>query len=39
MWSYLQQNWFYNLRSDLLCAAQVTLALIPEAIAFSIIAG
>lgn len=39
MWSYLQQHWFYNLRADLLCAVLVALALIPEAIAFSIIAG
>ena len=36
---YLKQNWFSNLRGDVLSALVVALALIPEAIAFSIIAG
>jgi len=35
----LQQQWFSNLRPDLLAGIVVALALIPEAIAFSIIAG
>ena len=35
----LQQDWFANIRSDLLAGLVVALALIPEAIAFSIIAG
>jgi len=35
----LHQNWFSNVRSDLLAGLVVALALIPEAIAFSIIAG
>ncbi len=35
----LKQNWFSNLRGDLLAGLVVALALIPEAIAFSIIAG
>lgn len=35
----IQQNWFSNLRGDLLAGIVVALALIPEAIAFSIIAG
>lgn len=35
----LQQNWFSNIRGDLLAGMVVALALIPEAIAFSIIAG
>jgi len=34
-----QQQWFGNVRSDLLSGTVVALALIPEAIAFSIIAG
>ena len=33
------QSWFSNLRGDLLAGTVVALALIPEAIAFSIIAG
>jgi len=37
--SYLKQNWFANIRNDLLAGMVVALALIPEAIAFSIIAG
>ncbi len=35
----VQQNWFSNLRGDILAGIVVALALIPEAIAFSIIAG
>ena len=35
----LKQNWFSNIRGDLLAGLVVALALIPEAIAFSIIAG
>ncbi|SIS38621.1 SulP family inorganic anion transporter [Salimicrobium flavidum] len=35
----LQQQWFGNLRGDVLAGIVVALALIPEAIAFSIIAG
>lgn len=35
----IQQNWFSNTKGDLLSALVVALALIPEAIAFSIIAG
>jgi sulfate permease, SulP family len=35
----LRQEWFTNVRSDLLAGLVVALALIPEAIAFSIIAG
>jgi len=35
----LRQDWFSNIRSDLLAGLVVALALIPEAIAFSIIAG
>ena len=35
----LKNQWFGNIRSDLLAGAVVALALIPEAIAFSIIAG
>ena len=41
-WSFmnkLRQEWFSNIRSDLLAGLVVALALIPEAIAFSIIAG
>ena len=34
-----QANWFSNLRGDVLSGLVVALALIPEAIAFSIIAG
>ena len=34
-----QREWFFNTRQDLLAGAVVGLALIPEAIAFSIIAG
>lgn len=35
----LHRTWFFNLRGDLLAGMVVALALIPEAIAFSIIAG
>jgi SulP family sulfate permease len=35
----LQEQWFSNVRGDLLAGVVVALALIPEAIAFSIIAG
>lgn len=33
----LRQDWFSNVRNDLLAGLVVALALIPEAIAFSII--
>ncbi len=35
----LRQTWLFNVRGDLLAGLVVALALIPEAIAFSIIAG
>lgn len=35
----VHQNWFSNLRGDVLAGIVVALALVPEAIAFSIIAG
>ncbi|MEC9357034.1 MAG: SulP family inorganic anion transporter, partial [Pseudomonadota bacterium] len=35
----LRQTWLSNLRGDVLAGLVVALALIPEAIAFSIIAG
>ncbi len=35
----LQQQWFGNVRKDILAGILVALALIPEAIGFSIIAG
>lgn len=35
----LKRDWFSNVRSDLIAGIVVALALIPEAIAFSIIAG
>ncbi|MCR4378946.1 MAG: SulP family inorganic anion transporter [Rhodospirillales bacterium] len=35
----IKKNWFANIRGDLLAGMVVALALIPEAIAFSIIAG
>ena len=35
----LHQQWFSNIRNDLLAGLVVALALVPEAIAFSIIAG
>ena len=37
--SYLKRNWLGNMRNDALAGIVVALALIPEAIAFSIIAG
>ena len=39
MTNALKQNWFSNIRGDLLAGTVVALALIPEAIAISIIAG
>jgi SulP family sulfate permease len=39
MFNSIRQNWFSNLRGDLLAGIVVALALIPEAIAFSVIAG
>lgn len=39
MLSSLRQTWFFNVRGDLLAGVVVALALIPEAIAFSIVAG
>jgi len=35
----IRQDWFSNVRNDLLSGIVVALALIPEALAFSIIAG
>ncbi len=35
----LKTEWFSNVRADILAGIVVALALIPEAIAFSIIAG
>ncbi|MDX1803423.1 MAG: SulP family inorganic anion transporter [Alcanivorax sp.] len=35
----IQQEWFSNIRADVLAGMVVAMALIPEAIAFSIIAG
>src|SRR5690606_18550799 len=34
-----RQEWFFNVRADILAGMVVALALIPEALAFSIIAG
>ena len=39
MYETLRKNWFSNTRSDVLAGLVVALALIPEAIAFSVIAG
>lgn len=39
MFKSIHQNWFSNIRGDVLAGIVVALALIPEAIAFSIIAG
>ena len=39
VWENLRQEWFSNVRGDLLAGIVVALALIPEAIAFSTIAG
>ena len=38
-WNRQRRDWFGNIRGDLLAGLVVALALIPEAIAFSIIAG
>jgi SulP family sulfate permease len=38
-WQTIKQEWLGNVRGDLLAGIVVALALIPEAIAFSIIAG
>jgi sulfate permease, SulP family len=38
-WIRIKQEWFSNIRGDVLSGLVVALALIPEAIAFSIIAG
>ncbi|CAG20708.1 putative sulfate permease [Photobacterium profundum SS9] len=35
----VKKDWFFNVKGDLLAGLVVALALIPEAIAFSIIAG
>src|SRR5690625_553287 len=37
--SHLHSTWFFNTRRDVISGLLVALALIPEAIAFSIIAG
>lgn len=39
MYKKIKQEWFSNIRGDVLAGIVVSLALIPEAIAFSIIAG
>ncbi|MCW8328488.1 SulP family inorganic anion transporter [Photobacterium sp. SDRW27] len=39
MLNFYKENWFNNIKGDLLSGIVVALALIPEAIAFSIIAG
>ena len=39
MFETIKQSWFSNLKGDTLAGIVVALALIPEAIAFSIIAG
>ncbi|WP_068858380.1 SulP family inorganic anion transporter [Perlucidibaca aquatica] len=39
MYNQLKETWFSNVRGDVLAGIVVALALIPEAIAFSIIAG
>ncbi len=39
MLSNVREQWFSNIRGDVLAGLVVGLALIPEAIAFSIIAG
>ena len=39
MFTVLRQQWLFNVRGDLMAGLVVALALIPEAIAFSIIAG
>ena len=39
MYQNIKKEWFFNIRADILSGLVVALALIPEAIAFSIIAG
>ena len=39
MFKSMQQEWFFNIRGDILSGLVVALALIPEAIAFSVIGG
>ena len=39
MMASIKQQWFLNVRADILSGMTVALALIPEALAFSIIAG
>lgn len=39
MINYLKEHWLFNTKNDILSGIVVALALIPEAIAFSIIAG
>jgi SulP family sulfate permease len=39
LWQRQRGIWFFNVRGDLIAGIVVALALIPEAIAFSIIAG
>ncbi|WP_299511047.1 SulP family inorganic anion transporter [uncultured Limnohabitans sp.] len=39
MLAHLRRTWLFNIRNDILAGLVVALALIPEAIAFSIIAG
>lgn len=39
MLQYLRNTWFFNVRGDVLAGIVVALALIPEAIAFSVLAG
>lgn len=39
MFANIKRTWFFNTRADVLAGIAVALALIPEAIAFSIIAG
>lgn len=39
MLSHIREQWFSNIRGDVLAGTVVALALVPEAIAFSIIAG
>ncbi|MGB8460825.1 MAG: SulP family inorganic anion transporter, partial [Priestia megaterium] len=39
MMASIKQQWFSNVRADILSGMTVALALIPEALAFSIIAG
>ena len=39
MLEQMKREWFFNVRGDVLSGIVVALALIPDAIAFSIIAG